>query len=311
MSDAARLGSDALVAQRRFLISPDWRLWAIVGVLAIIDIIWVQLTPLTIQWWIYAILLMVAGCCLAWWCAGLFFRMSDGPRRLASIVAFSWISAAAVQLCSILLMTLPFPIADPVLARWDEALGLDWVAYATWLGGHPWISELLYWVYATIVGVSLLTIIVLHFLNQERAAESVSLQFTGGIIAVVIGSAFPAMGAPTYHQAPLAVMAAFPAHSGAQWTTTLEHLRSGLPAEISPIGLVSFPSYHIAWTMIIAWSFRGYRLFPLFVAYGVATVAATPIFGGHYFVDMIAGAGLAGALILGRSLWRKARTRRG
>jgi hypothetical protein len=130
MSDAARLGSDALVAQRRFLISPDWRLWAIVGVLAIIDIIWVQLTPLTIQWWIYAILLMVAGCCLAWWCAGLFFRMSDGPRRLASIVAFSWISAAAVQLCSILLMTLPFPIADPVLARWDEALGLDWVAYA-------------------------------------------------------------------------------------------------------------------------------------------------------------------------------------
>jgi hypothetical protein len=198
-------------------------------------------------------------------------------------------------------MTLPTAMADSLLADWDRALGFDWMSYLSWVTARPWLSQALLWIYYAIMPASLFTFLVLHISGRwQRASEYLALSFVAGIIATIMGAAFPALGTVTYFQAPHALMAAFPAHSGAQWVQRLTELRSGLPVEISYlIGLISFPSYHVALTMIIAWCFRGFRfVFPICVIYVIGTAASAPIIGGHYLVDLVAGAVMVVVMII-------------
>ena len=74
------------------------------------------------------------------------------------------------------------------------------------------------------------------------------------------------------------------------------------PGYISPRaakGLIGFPSYHAALPLIVAWYGREipYLRWPL-IAVNAVVVVATPIQGGHYVIDVVAGFGVAVAAIL-------------
>ena len=59
-------------------------------------------------------------------------------------------------------------------------------------------------------------------------------------------------------------------------------------------GIISFPSYHAALALLLllgAWH-NAWLRWP-FLAINVAMIVATPIDGGHYFVDVIAGLAIA------------------
>jgi membrane-associated phospholipid phosphatase len=67
-------------------------------------------------------------------------------------------------------------------------------------------------------------------------------------------------------------------------------------------GLVSFPSFHTAAGVIIVASFwRTAFLLPALL-FSAAMIAGTPIFGGHYFVDMLSGAAIACAMLVAFAL---------
>jgi membrane-associated phospholipid phosphatase len=197
-------------------------------------------------------------------------------------------------------------------------LGFDWLDYLSWVAARPWLSTALGWIYGALTPVSVLAFLVLHVAGRrERVSEYLALSFGSGLIVAIIGAGFPAIGAVTYHQAPAALMAAFPADAGAQWVERLTALRSGGPVDISHnVGLVSFPSYHTALALIIAWCFREFRfIFPIGIIYAAGTAAGALIIGGHYFVDLLAGAMLVCALVAagryGRTLrWRLPQIRR-
>jgi membrane-associated phospholipid phosphatase len=56
-------------------------------------------------------------------------------------------------------------------------------------------------------------------------------------------------------------------------------------------GLVAFPSYHCIAAILFMWaSWTVHSLRPFMVAVNLLMLAATPIVGGHYFVDLVAGA---------------------
>jgi hypothetical protein len=144
------------------------------------------------------------------------------------------------------------------------------------------------------------TFFVVQILGRhDRVSEYLALSFVAAIVAIVVGAAFPAVGAPTYLEAPKSLMEAFAPRTGAQWVQQLTDLRNGVSVDIGQGGgLISFPSYHVALSMIVAWSLRGVRFaFPVGVIFAVGTVASAPIFGGHYFVDLIAGAVLVCVLV--------------
>ena len=297
---------------------PDWRLWAVCGVLAVVDAIWLSLSQLTIDWLTWYVWVSIGAVCLGWFCAGYFIRLSDGPRLFTAGLAFVWIGWKLLAVLDQLSMTLALPLADARLAGWDQDLGFDWLSYLSWVAARPWLSTALIWIYGALTPVSLLAFLVLHATGRrERVSEYLALSFGGGVVVAIIGAAFPAIGAVTYHQAPAALMAAFPANAGTQWIERLTALRSGMPVDISHnVGLVSFPSYHTALAMIIAWCLRDFRfLFPICVVYAFGTAAGALIVGGHYFVDLVAGATLVCALVaagkLSRTLqWRPLQFRR-
>jgi membrane-associated phospholipid phosphatase len=297
---------------------PDWRLWAVCGVLALVDAVWLSLSRLTVDEFTWFLWASIGAVCLAWYGAGYFIRLSDGPRLLTAGLAFVWLGWKLVAILDQLTMTLAAPLADSRLAGWDQALGFDWLDYLSWVAARPWLSTALGWIYGALTPVSVLAFLVLHVAGRrERVSEYLALSFGSGLIVAIIGAGFPAIGAVTYHQAPAALMAAFPADAGAQWVERLTALRSGGPVDISHnVGLVSFPSYHTALALIIAWCFREFRfIFPIGIIYAAGTAAGALIIGGHYFVDLLAGAMLVCALVAagryGRTLrWRLPQIRR-
>ncbi|MEI7609953.1 MAG: phosphatase PAP2 family protein, partial [Rhodospirillaceae bacterium] len=55
-------------------------------------------------------------------------------------------------------------------------------------------------------------------------------------------------------------------------------------------GIVTFPSFHSALAVLLVWAARGLgRMIIPVAALNAVVLAVTPIYGGHYFVDVIAG----------------------
>ena len=87
----------------------------------------------------------------------------------------------------------------------------------------------------------------------------------------------------------------FPAPPGLYHLEALGALRTGPVAlDLGNLpGLVTFPSFHTAAGIVLTWAFWRTRAFPVVAAYAATMIAATPVFGGHYFVDLLAGACVA------------------
>lgn len=297
------------VGRRGLLICPDWRWWALGGIVALVDAVWLLLSDHTLDLLARPLWIVIAAVAVAWYGAGYFIRLAEGPRRFALGLVFIWLGSRAVAILGQLVMTLPFPMTDSLLAGWDGALGFDWPAYLSWVVARPWLARALEWVYYACMPASLLAFVALHLAGRPgRAEEYLALSLVVGLIATIIGAAFPTIGAASQFPAAKEMMAAFPPHTGAQWVARLTELRSGGPVVISDtIGLVSLPSYHVALTVIIAWCFRGFRLlFPAWVLFALGTSASAPIIGGHYFVDLIAGAVLV-IIVISAMGWKPLR----
>ena len=64
-------------------------------------------------------------------------------------------------------------------------------------------------------------------------------------------------------------------------------------------GIVTFPSFHAAAAVLYLWAFWPVRWFgPIAIVANCAMLLATPIGGGHYFVDVFAGIAIAASSIM-------------
>ena len=92
---------------------------------------------------------------------------------------------------------------------------------------------------------------------------------------------------------------------------TLEALRGGTLHAIqldNLEGLITFPSFHTAAALMFIWALRTvpYVRWPAIVL-NVALIAATPIDGAHYFIDLVGGAAVAFAALAAKPLAVQAR----
>jgi membrane-associated phospholipid phosphatase len=75
-------------------------------------------------------------------------------------------------------------------------------------------------------------------------------------------------------------------------------------------GIVTFPSFHAASALLYAWALWPVRwIRPIAILANVAMLASTPIDGGHYFIDLVAGLAVAVvAIMVARAVSRRIET---
>lgn len=196
------------------------------------------------------------------------------------------------------------PLWDARLLAADHALGFDWRAYLAWLDAHPWLGAVLDGCYRSALLQVAAVILVLGALGQVRRLQTFVLAVQLCLLACIAApTVMPALGAYAFlHIAagvdhphiPLTLM------NGA--VPQILQLRGPSPVirldEIE--GIVVFPSFHTMLALLFAWAFWPVPLLRwAALVLNLAMLAATPLSGGHYLVDLAAGAGLGLAALSG------------
>jgi membrane-associated phospholipid phosphatase len=228
----------------------------------------------------------------------LFYQRRRTPQFVMTVLAV--IHLLVYTSCFTVLMyataALGAPLADEALVAADAALGVSVPAIVAWAKGHPALTQWLHLAYHSTLPQTLAVVLLLGFSADRRPLESFVLRYMLCLsITAAVFAFFPAEG-------PFSAYGYEPSPAQASYLEHLRTLRSGERTVISlrdAEGLVTFPSFHTAWAILLAaevWHRRRLRI-PL-AALNAAVVAATLTTGWHYASDVLAGAALAAGVIL-------------
>ena len=193
--------------------------------------------------------------------------------------------------------TIGRPLIDHQLLRVDQCIGYNWRAYAGFVAHHPSIASMMQFSYGFIFFMPLIVIVSLSATRRVHALEKFIL---AGLLSLVLTTSlfalFPATTAWAYLQLSDREVSAFHYLTLASegWIGVLTDIRQAGAASVQTLsgnGLVAFPSFHCTAALLFVWStWKIIWLRGPMVLMSLALLAATPIFGGHYVSDIIAGA---------------------
>jgi len=194
------------------------------------------------------------------------------------------------------------PLVDAQLLRVDQWLGYDWQVYARFAATHPWLLQTLRYVYASNLTQPAVIGAILFMASQEERFEKfvlaniVSVTITAGLFLLL-----PATTAWTFQGQEIHAAKLLPDLPTAtnSWVGDLLHIRSGAGRHLTRLsGIIAFPSFHCASAILNVWAIWRVRMMRLpFLALNLVMIAATPLIGGHYIVDLIGGAVVAAVTI--------------
>jgi len=196
-----------------------------------------------------------------------------------------------------------FPMQDAALLAADRALGFDWAGYVRYVDAHPALAGVLNAGYNMIRWPIFAIPVVLAALRQYRRIDEFAFAFGMAlVVTTIISGLVPAIG--VYQQIGLdpATLKHINANAYLAQLRDLPPTRAGDLRHLDLLGLggiVTFPSFHAASAVLYAWALWPLRrLRPLVVLVNGVMLAATPLDGGHYLVDIIAGVTIAVAAIV-------------
>jgi hypothetical protein len=272
--------------------------WAMIAGIAIAALLLFHRTGITFAWRSARIpAFALAGLLLL----GSYYRLLRQDEALGStlIASAQLIAYTAVAMpLSYLTASLGGPLWDAALLRSDLSLGLDWRAYLGFVNAHPALGLAFTLAYQSLLPQLILALAALGFTGRMRELGIlIGASILSGAVIIALSGLMPArwvfeqLGLQARDYANLS-----PA-SGELHVPLINALRSGAIRSISldgAMGIITFPSYHAALGVIFGaafWSVPRLR-WPALVLNAVL-LAATPIDGGHYFVDVLAGVAVA------------------
>ncbi len=279
--------------------------WSAIALLALVDAVWAAQVGLTFTGAARDFLVPALAIALM---AG--FRLF-AVRRAALIAEYfllSLVASLAICALSYLCLASSRALADAQLAAIDQLLGFDWLAGYRFVKAHPALSALLGMAYGSLVYQGLYLSLLLGLMGQkQRLREMFWLFLASGGLACAGTLWLPALG-PSRH---------FNIETTTGFVPVMEHLLSGHDLNFALTGMtgvVSFPSFHTSMALAYGWAFRKCGAIGIAMAVlNIIMLCAVPFFGGHYLVDMIAGAAtmlLSLALVKSMPLvWARLRSR--
>jgi hypothetical protein len=232
--------------------------------------------------------------------AGRYLISSKRTTRLAVVL----LSGAQLQVLLLLGTPLSYvaasanlPLQDATFAYYDQLLGLDWRAYYNFVMHRPALIPYAYIGYAMIGLLPIVIPIVLGLTRCYARLQNFTMACILSVCATaVISAILPAIG--TYQQYGLAAESLnFNASGYLVQLRELPIVRDGSLRSLYIThlgGIVTFPSFHAAAAILDMWALWGvWWMRPFGVIANVGMLLATPLIGGHYFIDVFAGAGIA------------------
>jgi hypothetical protein len=274
--------------------------WCAIAVVALLDMAWAGTAHFTFAATRNDFLML--GTALAVMAA---LRLSRNPRggMISEYFALTLAGSTAICVLSYLCLASGGVLADARLMAIDRTLGFDWLAGYRFVHDRPLLTRLLGLAYASLM-LQGLYFCLLHGLmrDKQRLREMFWLFLACGALACLGAALAPALGPSRLYD--------IQTHDG--FMPEMLRLLVGEKhfALATMKGVVSFPSFHTSMALTYVWAFR--KCGP--IAWGIGALNAVmlcsvPFFGGHYLVDMIAGAAamlLALALVkTAPVLWQK------
>ncbi len=223
-------------------------------------------------------------------------RYSARPRLAAGARAF-----LQMTLFTLFGVVLAYALAaksgtlwDARLAAADRAVGFDWPVVLALLDQCPPLIWLLGLAYHSLTVQMIVVIVALSGMGKfDTLRTMVCAAILSGFVTILISGLTPAMGnlfdpARYVHLWPSIAWMEQGLISG---------LRDGSLRVLDLtmlMGIVSFPSFHATLAAIFIWAFGAMpRLAGPGRGWAILTIVATPVFGGHYGVDVLMGLLLA------------------
>ena len=206
------------------------------------------------------------------------------------IVLLGGLAAAAVAMVA---LRSGAPMADAWLKAGDSTLGLSAQALVAWLAGLGMSLEPLHVLYHSSFPQIALSILLLSFLGRQLDVWRLSFLFLVTLLScAIISFALPAYG--SFVDAAPSTIAGLPPGAGTFAFGSVDRLQA---ADVAIVGLydlggvITFPSFHtiMALLTIQAWWWNPALRLPILGWNGGVIFATVPM-GGHYFVDLFAGA---------------------
>ena len=180
--------------------------------------------------------------------------------------------------------TLRFPLYDKQLSALDKAFGFDWVSYFNFCIRHQFVNKVLRVAYSSLGWQTIFTISFLAYRRKfTKNIELVWITLVSLLITTAVSGIIPACGTFYFYGVGL---------ENAVHLKDYFSLRTGEPLRFALDnihGIITFPSFHTASAILLTYAHRGERSFYLFLLANILMILATPVFGGHYLVDVLGG----------------------
>ena len=237
--------------------------------------------------------------------AGFAHANACSPSRRDPQVMFVLGGTAQIVLITAIMAPLTYvaastnlPMQDANLLAIDRAFGLDWAAYVGFADDRPALATWLNCGYNMIRWPIFAIPVVLAATGRYQRIEEFTFAFgLALIVTTIISGLVPAIG--VFQQVGLDPISI----KNLNLQPYLDQLRDLPPTRDGVLrhldllnlgGIVTFPSFHAASAVLYAWALWPVRwMRPIVVLAFTAMLAATPINGGHYLIDIIAGTAIA------------------
>jgi hypothetical protein len=212
-------------------------------------------------------------------------------------------SVATVSL-TVLVSTLGLPYVDPAMATIDGLLlPFSWPQMVAALGPRRNLVTVMCAIYQSLHWQPFVLMAVLAIRGDERTVWRFTHAWCLALtLSVAIFALMPSVTAYVYYGIEPAAMPALTVNAGWHPAEVLRAIREGSLREVTTFGvpgLITFPSFHAAGAMLLAWGFAKLGPYGLvFVALNAAMLPCIPAIGSHYFADVLGGILVAGVAII-------------
>ena len=177
-------------------------------------------------------------------------------------------------------------------------MGFDWMAHFAWVSAHPLAAQILIYAYHSCMLQLAVFVIILSCTKRfEHLREFLTLFVLTALAVSLVSTLWPAEGAMPFHAPPASLRIGNDPMVGIYHLHDERALRDGSMRVVDlahAAGLVTLPSFHAIFAILLAWATRGiwYLFVPAIILNTVVCISAIAI-GGHYLIDIYAGAAIA------------------